>query len=110
MKEKKETIKEFLLRGEKEESFLINDVAQHGCGGGTISELIYYWDINKFYDKHYEEIWDEVNELGGLINLGFTEKTQPTCDSHFKCVLTWLAVESVACHIINERIADNKVA
>ena len=110
MKAKKETIKEFLLRGEKEESFLINDVAHHGCGGGTISALIYYWAINKFYDKHYEEIWDEVNELGGLINLGFTEKTQPTCDSHFKCVLTWLAVESVACHIINERIADNKVA
>ena len=50
-----ETIKEFLLKGEKEEDFLISDIAKHGCGCGTVSELIYYNDINKFYDKHHEE-------------------------------------------------------
>ena len=40
----KETIREFLLKGEKQGSFLISDVANHGCSGGTISELIYYND------------------------------------------------------------------
>ena len=115
MQEKTETIKEFLLRGEKEELFLISDIAQHGCGGGTISELIYYWDINKFYDKHHEEIWEELEEIGGLKEL--LEGTRkggmnapPSSDAHFKCLLTWVAVENVACRILNERIADNKVA
>ena len=69
-----------------------------------ISELIYYWDINKFYDKHNEEIWDEINNW--WLNRNIKEKDaklQPTCDSHFKCVLTWVAVECVACKILNER-------
>ena len=33
-----ETVEKFLLKGEKEERFLISDVATHGCSGGTISE------------------------------------------------------------------------
>ena len=101
----KETIREFLLRGEKEEDFVIKDISTHGCSGGVISELIYYWDINKFYDKHNEEIWDEINEIGGLTELIKEKdaKLQPACDSHFKCFLTWCAVECVACKILNER-------
>ena len=55
-----QTIREFLLKGEKEERFLISDVATHGCSGGTISELIYYDDTAKFHDKHEDEIWDEL--------------------------------------------------
>ena len=108
MKETKKTIRGLLLEGEREERFLISDVAKHGCSGGTISELIYYWDINKFYEKHFEEIWDEVNELGGLVELIKDQKTQPTCYSHFNCLMVWVAVESVACKIVNER--NEKVA
>ena len=98
-------IKEFLLKGEKEELFLIRDISKHGCGGGTISELIYYNDINKFYDKHHEEIWEELEEIGGLKDLinGTNRNTEPSSDAHFKCLLTWIAVEGVACHILNER-------
>ena len=101
---KKETIEEFLLRGEKQSSFLISDVATHGCSGGTISELIYYNDINKFYDKHHEEIWDEVNELGGLKEL-ITQNglDYPDSDNTFKCALTWLTVESISQRITDER-------
>ena len=58
----KDTIKEYLLKGEKEKGFLISDVANHGCSGGTISELIYYNDINKFYDKHHEASLEAVAE------------------------------------------------
>ena len=103
-----ETIREFLLKGEKEKDFLISDIAKHGCGGGTVGELIYYNDINKFYDKHHEEIWEELEEIGGLKEL--LEGTRkggmnapPASDAHFKCLLTWVAVEGVACHILNER-------
>jgi len=104
---KKETIREFLLRGEKEERFLISDVATHGCSGGTISELIYYEDCNKFYDKHHEEIWDEVNELGGLKELiTLNGLDYPDSNDTFKCALTWLTVESIAQRIINEREDD----
>ena len=104
---KKETIREFLLRGEKEELFLISDVATHGCSGGTISELIYYEDCNKFYDKHHEEIWDEVNELGGLKELiTLNGLDYPDSNDTFKCALTWLTVESIAQRIINEREDD----
>ena len=56
-----ETVAEFLLRGEKEERFLITDVATHGCSGGTISELIYYEDTVKFYNDHEYEIWHELS-------------------------------------------------
>jgi hypothetical protein len=100
-----ETIREFLLKGEKEELFLISDISKHGCGGGTISELIYYNDINKFYDKHHQEIWKELDELGGLKELlkGTDDLTEPNSDAHFKCLITWIAVEGVACKILNER-------
>ena len=102
-----ETVAEFLLRGEKEERFLISDVATHGCSGGTISELIYYEDCNKFYDKHHEEIWDEVNELGGLKELiTLNGLDYPDSNDTFKCALTWLTVESIAQRIINEREDD----
>ena len=95
----KETVEQFLLKGEKEERFLITDVATHGCSGGTISELIY-----KFYDKHHEEIWDEINELGGLKEL-ITENglDYPDSDNTFKCALTWLTVESISQRITDER-------
>ncbi len=108
---KKETIREFLLRGEKEERFLISDVATHGCSGGTISELIYYEDCNKFYDKHHEEIWDEVNELGGLKELiALNGLDYPDSDDTFKCTLTWLTVESIAQRIMDEKEDDRKTA
>ena len=51
-----------LEKVEKEESFLISDVAKHGCSGGTISELIYYDDTVKFHDKHEEEIREALSE------------------------------------------------
>jgi hypothetical protein len=103
-----ETIREFLLKGEKNKDFVMTDIPKHGLGGGTISELIYYYDIDKFYNKHIEEVWDEVNELGGLIEIIKDEKNQPTSPSHFNCLMVWLAVENVACRICNEREDDRE--
>ena len=109
MQEKTETIKEFLLEGEKEESFLISDVAKHGCSGGTISELIYYDDTVKFHDKHEEEIWKEIdyacecvgysplqwiNQLNGGKSVG-SIKT-------LKNLLAWWICEAKANEIIHQ--------
>ena len=65
---KNETVEEFLLKGEKEERFLISDVATHGCSGGTISDLIYYEDTVKFYNDHEDEIWDELSNMAEDLN------------------------------------------
>ena len=110
---KKETIREFLLRGEKEERFLISDVATHGCSGGTISELIYYDDTVKFYDKHEAEIWDELNntaeDLGETIPFmisNFRGCKNVNSAETFKNLLSWWVCEVIAQRIINEREDD----
>lgn len=34
----------------------LEDIANHGCSGGTISELIYHYDIDAFYAEHKTQI------------------------------------------------------
>ena len=48
------SIKEWLM--DTQERSTIEDAVQHGCQGGTISELIYYVDTEAFYEKYKEEI------------------------------------------------------
>ena len=50
-------IKEWLLKQEQEDIFIIKDISKHGCSGG-FAGLIYYRDTVKFHDEHEEEIWD----------------------------------------------------
>jgi len=110
---KKETIREFLLRGEKEKRFLISDVATHGCSGGTISELIYYDDTVKFYNKHEAEIWDELNstaeDLGQTIPFMISNfrgcKNVDSVET-FKNLLSWWVCEVIAQRIMDEREDD----
>ena len=110
-----ETIRKFLLRGEKEERFLISDVATHGCSGGTISELIYYNDTAKFYDQHEAEIWDELNNLS--LDLGEWPISvikgmngSKHIDSMGQLInlLSWWVCESISQRIMDEREDDQK--
>lgn len=39
------------------------DVLQYGCQSGIVSELIYYYQTEKFFDTHANEIFDLYNEL-----------------------------------------------
>ena len=41
----------------------IDDVSQHGCQSGMVSDLIYYDDTMKFYKEHEKEIWAMINSL-----------------------------------------------
>jgi len=106
----KQTVEEFLLKGEKEERFLISDVATHGCSGGTISDLIYYEDTVKFYNDHEEEIWEELENTAE--NLGYNivymistfGGSQHISDlKTFKNFLAWWICEHVARRISDER-------
>ena len=107
---KKQTVEEFLLKGEKQGSFLISDVATHGCSGGTISELIYYYDTVKFYNDHEEEIWDELSnmaeDLGETIPFMISNfrgcKNVDSAET-FKNLLAWWICEHIAARILDER-------
>ena len=112
---KKETIREFLLKGEKEERFLISDVAEHGCSGGTISELIYYNDTVKFHDKNELEIWDELNTMSEDFGnspleliASFNGGDQVYDLRTLKNLLSWWVCEVIANRIMNEREDDQK--
>lgn len=39
------------------------DVLQYGCQSGIVSELIYYYQTEKFFDTHANEIFDLYNDL-----------------------------------------------
>ena len=57
-----ETITTALFKGQKEERFLISDIATYGCSGG-VSGLTYYTETIAFYDKHKKEIWDMLYDM-----------------------------------------------
>ena len=48
-------IKQWLHKGEKDQVFLIKDIATHGCSG-AVSGIIYYYETTKFHAEHEEEI------------------------------------------------------
>jgi len=107
---KKQTVEEYLLKGEKENCFLITDVATHGCSGGTISDLIYYDDSVKFYNDHEDEIWEELsniaNDLGETIPFmisNFRGCKNISDPKTFKNFLSWWICEHIATRISDER-------
>ena len=110
-----ETVEKFLLKGEKEERFLISDVATHGCSGGTISELIYYKDTVKFYNDHEDEIWHELlktaDDLGETIPFmisNFRGCKNVDSAKTFKNLLAWWICEHIARRISDEREDEPK--
>jgi hypothetical protein len=90
------TINSWLLQGQKEEQFLISDIAKHGCAGGTAS----------FYDEHEDEIWtilsDEADAAGianGLMLYNICK--QPTSMRVLKNDLVWFAVQVAAQELVD---------
>ena len=104
---KYETISLFLANGEKEERFLISDIAKYGCSGG-VSGITTYAETCAFYDKHKTEIWDLLYDMSEDQNFSipflisdFNGARQVTCEDSFKNLLVWWAVEHVARDIEN---------
>ena len=98
---KQDSILDWLL--ETQDRDTIKDTAQHGCSGGTISELIYYADTSAFYDKYKEEIWrrlsDMADDLGcdSILHLivTFNGAKEVGSDLQLRNLLAWWAAEEV---------------
>lgn len=54
------TIKDFLLTNYSDR---LDDIANHGISVGTVSELIWYNDIDDFYAEYKEEIDSIVEDV-----------------------------------------------
>ena len=96
-----DSILDWLL--ETQDKSTIKDTAQHGCSGGTISELIYYADTSAFYNKYKDEIWrrlgDMADDLGedSIVHLISTFQGVKDVGSplQLKNLLAWWAAEEV---------------
>ena len=96
-----DSILEWLL--DTQEKSTIKDTAEHGCAGGTISELIYYADTEAFYEKYKEEIWRRLSDLAddmgepSILHLivTFNGSKEVESDLHLRNLLAWWAAEEV---------------
>ena len=94
---KQDSIREWLEATQEKET--IEDVVQHGCSGGTVSELIYYWDTSAFYQKYQDEIWDKLENtradmgLDSILKLIATFNGHVGSDLQLQNLLAWWATE-----------------
>ena len=64
MKKLIDEVTDWLDQMDKEEyTSALDDLLEHGCQSGMVSELIYYSDTVKFYNKHQVEIDALLAEL-----------------------------------------------
>ena len=90
-------IKQWLRNGEKDNIFLIKDIATHGCSG-AVAGIIYYWETTKFHADHEKEIWDLLYKYAQDEGFTLIDKVAQVCNgigSHaqFLNALVWWAVE-----------------
>jgi hypothetical protein len=107
-----DTITTDLFKGQKEDRFLISDIAKHGCSGG-VSGLTYYTETIVFYDKHKKEIWDMLYDMSEdqgfsipFLMSDFEGARNVSDEDTFKNLLVWWAVETKAREIEND--AENE--
>ncbi len=106
------TIKEWLTEGEKNETFLISDIAKHGCAGG-IGGLIYYNETTSFYNDHEDEIWailTDAADAAGIKNglMLYNICKDPSSLTTLKNDLVWFAVEVAAQELVNNLEEENR--
>jgi hypothetical protein len=73
-----------------------NDLFNHGCISGIVSELIYYYQTHEFFDRFYDEIEElrlEYQESNGV---------PMTVESDYKNFMAWYAFEETAWRIFQE--------
>ena len=70
------------------------DIISHGCASGIVSELIYYYQTEKFFNTHMDEIFNlyyDLIEEFGQIDIELNKNN-----------LAWLAFEETLNIIYNE--------
>ena len=94
---KQDSIREWLEATQEKET--IEDVTRHGCQGGTVSELIYYWDTSAFSENYQDEIWDKLENtradmgLDSILHLVATFNGHVSSDLQLQNLLAWWAAE-----------------
>lgn len=71
-----------------------DDILTYGCQSGMVSELIYYYQTEKFFDQYADEIFELYNELVsecGQIDMELNKNN-----------LSWLAFEEIIRDLYNE--------
>ena len=109
------TINKWLTEGQENDSFLIKDIAKHGCAGG-VPGLIYYNETTAFYDEHEEEIWtmlSDAADAAGILNglMLYNICKNPDDMTTLKNDLVWFAVEVAAQELVDnieEELRDPK--
>jgi len=102
-------ISHWLQLGEKDDQFLIKDIATHGCAGG-VPGLVYYRETGSFYNDFHLEIWlmigDYAADAGQKTGhfLGAIVK-DASSRAQFKNALVWWAVEVRAQELLEKRNA-----
>lgn len=85
---------------DNDEAYIIGsmkDILNHGCVSGCVGSLIYYHDTYKFFDEHYEDIMDLVEELKDQgIEVDLMK------DGNMKNTGAWLAYEETVRKLCNE--------
>lgn len=85
---------------DEDEDYIIDhmkDVLNHGCQSGVCGNLIYYKDTYEFFDKHYSDIQDMLDE--------FDEQGIPfdiNKDGNIKNTGAWLAYEETVRKLLDE--------
>ena len=82
----------------------LNDLSYGGCQSGFISEMIYYSDTTKWYNRYKDEINELLKEFiwqcGGKIKDVFGKRwdeEDPLClETHNQNLLAWFSFEETA--------------
>ena len=75
---------------------MVNDIVTNGCVSGIVTDMIYTYDTESFFDTHSEEIFDLLNEsiaegLTDANNIEFSKNN-----------LAWWAYEVITSQILYE--------
>ena len=81
----------------------LEDLAQHGCESGMVSDLVYYKDTTAFYRRHKREISRMVSELVSDFGMpihevfrGWDQADTFAEETSNQNLLAWFAFEEVA--------------
>ncbi|HCL4447270.1 TPA: hypothetical protein N2D16_002875 [Clostridium botulinum] len=92
----KAVITDLLSQGDAEEIITyMKDVIKHGCISGMVGNLIYYTDTEKFFKKHFNDIFDLYNQY--VEEIGENPKLELNANN-----LAWFAYENICYNLLNE--------
>jgi len=78
----------------------LRDISEYGCATGTATSHIYYSDTLEFFQKHDEEIQDDLMaRYGDDFIMLFARDVQDVATMQNNMV--WDFIESVACSVQN---------